>query len=454
MQMDVAYTLGDRLSLDYKGYFEDYSQQQYEFSQRYYNNIQQSYNFENRFELHGKFGGHEFVAGASYRFMHVLAYGDFFNEYLNATDITTNPAGFQINQLFGVVLVPGTANQFAAPGASYASGLYPFSINNTQKQNSHQVGLFFQDIWAITDQLSVLGGVRGDFIHENLVDPLPPPGFAGARADLSAGEGAADVSVTFKPVSWDTAYATVNFNQSPVTSNGGGFAAFTGQSIAISDFHINNWLYEVGDKLALDDNRLFVSTAAFYQERAQTDIFGVTSKVRSLGYELEANYQPDKNFSAAAAASYLDAWLPHASPTAFTQNVYDAFAPPYGTAAPFVNGSPNFNPLPQGTYRLPGVPRALFSTHLKYRTDLGVGASLGAVVTGPVNTSYLGNVQIPTQYTIDTALFYETTSWEVRLDLYNITDQKNWVAEAGPQGNDLITAALPFHVQGTVSYKF
>jgi hypothetical protein len=41
-----------------------------------------------------------------------------------------------------------------------------------------------------------------------------------------------------------------------------------------------------------------------------------------------------------------------------------------------------------------------------------------------------------------------------RCDLYNITNQKNWIAEAGAQGNDLITAAMPFHVQGSVTYRF
>ena len=38
------------------------------------------------------------------RTVHVLAYGDFFNEYLNGTDLTTNPANFPIVlNLFGVL---------------------------------------------------------------------------------------------------------------------------------------------------------------------------------------------------------------------------------------------------------------------------------------------------------------------------------------------------------------
>lgn len=117
-------------------------------------------------------------------------------------------------------------------------------------------------------------------------------------------------------------------------------------------------------------------------------------------------------------------------------------------------GSPNFNPLPAADYRLPAVPSNLFSAFAKYRTDLGLGVSSGVVVTGPINTSYIGNVRIPTQYTWDGSIFYETRKWNVRANFYNITNRKNWIAEAGAQGNDLITAAMPFHYQISASYRF
>jgi hypothetical protein len=450
-QLDVTDVLSDTLTVANKAYFEDYSQLQLEYAQRYYNNIKESYNFQDRLELHGTWTHNQLITGVAYRFMHVLAYGDFYNEYLNATDITTNPANFPITELFGVLPVPGSPTQFAAPGASYADPLHPFSIPNTQDQNSHQFGVFFQDVYKVTDKLTLLGGVRADVIHESLTDPLPPPGFEAAHATTTQGEAAVDASVTYKPAPWNTLYATADFNQSPVTTNGGGFAAFTGDKLAPSDFHIRNFLYEIGSKTALADNTLYLTSAAFYQKRSQTDEFGNTSKIEALGGEFEANYQPNKHFSATAAASYLDASLPDASGgLAFTQNVYDAFAAPYGNGI----GSPNFNPLPRGKYRLPGVPRELFSAFAKYRTSIGLGGSLGAVVTGPVTTSYLGNVVIPTQYTLDGTLFYEARRWAVRLNLYNITNQKNWIAEAGAQGNDVITAAMPFHVQGSVTYRF
>jgi catecholate siderophore receptor len=454
-QLDVTDLVTDHLTIANKAYFEDYSQLQLEYAQRYYNNIQQSYNFEDRFELRGKWDDNQFITGVAYRFMHVLAYGDFFNEYLNATDITTNPANFPIVQpnLFGVVQVPGTSNQYATPGATYNSALYPNAQTNTQDQNSNQLGVFFQDIYSLTSKLSVLGGVRGDMIHENLKDPLPPPGFAPARASTTQGEEAVDVSVTYKAEAWNTFYATVDFNESPVTTTGGGFDGFTGDRLLSSDFHIKNWLYEAGSKMAFLDNTLYVTSAGYFQKRGNTDEFGNTVKVETLGAELEANYQPNKNFSATAAYSYLDAWYPSESTpglSAFTENVYDAFAPPYGTGI----GSPNFDPLPPGRYHVPSVPSELFSGFSKYRTDFGVGASIGLVVTGPMTTSYLGNVKIPTQYSLDSGLFYEAAHWALHANFYNITNRKNWIPEGGPEGNDLITAAMPFHFQIRATYRF
>ena len=51
------------------------------------------------------------------------------------------------------------------------------------------------------------------------------------EASSQGGEGAVDVSLTYKPVAWNTEYLTADFNESPVTTNGGGYDGFTGDSI-------------------------------------------------------------------------------------------------------------------------------------------------------------------------------------------------------------------------------
>jgi hypothetical protein len=42
----------------------------------------------------------------------------------------------------------------------------------------------------------------------------------------------------------------------------------------------------------------------------------------------------------------------------------------------------------------------------------------------------------------------------VHANFYNLTNRKNWIAENGAEGNDLITAAMPFHYQISATYKF
>ena len=68
-QLDVNYNINDSISLVNKGYFEDYSQQQLEYAQRYFNDIKDSYNFEDRLELHANFGKNQAIAGIAYPFL-------------------------------------------------------------------------------------------------------------------------------------------------------------------------------------------------------------------------------------------------------------------------------------------------------------------------------------------------------------------------------------------------
>ncbi len=488
-QLDVSYQFNDRLTLVNKSYFEFYQQQQLEFAQRYYNNIDESYNFENRTELHASFdlpiGGakgsgiaskdskdtkdaksapgtaptlvlkNDINTGFAFRWIHTLAFADFYNEYLNATDITGDPAKFPITSLFGVLPVPGDPSQSATPGGTYKSPLFPNSQPGTLDQDAYQFGLFYQHDLKINDQFSVLFGGRGDIIYENAQDPLPPPGFQAAGASTVEGLGAGNFSATYKPVPWNTNYFTFNFNQSAVTGNGGGFAALTNNTLLPSDFHVKNFLYEAGSKIGLFKNTLFASVAAFYQQRSITNQFAVTNEVDVRGVELQASYQPNKLFYGTFSVSYLDATEPDATGAlTITRDVYDAFAPPTGTGV----GSPNFaTTSPTNTpktYRLAGLPHLLVNGFAKYRLDCGLGASLGFRVTSPIPTTELGNVVIPWQHTMDAAVFYEAGRYEARLDFFNITNQYNWRPIGNGFGADLINPELPFHIQGSVRFKF
>lgn len=89
-----------------------------------------------------------------------------------------------------------------------------------------------------------------------------------------------------------------------------------------------------------------------------------------------------------------------------------------------------------------------------YQTDYGIGASLGLFLTSPQNLTWDGSVRIPTQYTLDAAIFYKRKNYELRIDFYNITDQKNFTPIADFAGADNVYADLPFRVEGTVRVTF
>ena len=486
-QLDVTFTPNENFSILNKAYFEDYQQDQVEISQRYYNDIDESYNFEDRLEFHLNFDtplGKKEVAktdaknfkdgkevdadtpvplltlkseintGLSFRVIHVLAFQDFFNEYINATDITTNPDKFPITtNLFGVLPVPGDPREFATPGGSYGAALYPNAIQGTQDSTGYQWGLFYQHDLKITDQWSLLFGGRGDIIYETISDPLPPPGYKDKSDSTLEGLGAANASVTYKPITWNTDYFTFNYNESAVNGNGGGFASLTNNSLLSTDFHVQNYLYEGGAKFGLFKNTLFGSFAAFYQQRSNTNSFGVTNVVDTRGLELQANYQPNKNFHGTFSVSYLDAFEPNiTNETLSTRSVYDAFAPPTGTGV----GSPNFLSLSATpkTYRLPGVPRFLLNAFAKYKFDWGGGVSAGVVATSPIPLTEYGDVVIPWQYTLNAAVFYEAKRFEARVDFANVTNQKNWTPSEPLFGGELINANLPITIYGSVRVKF
>ncbi|HEY0793491.1 MAG TPA: TonB-dependent receptor [Chthoniobacterales bacterium] len=489
VQFDTTYDANENLTIVNKFYFEYYQQRQIEYAQRYYNLISPSNILQDRLEAHINFsvpvgfGGapestnsgdgktgknavepsrepasiqNSIITGIAFRYVNITAYADYYNEYLNGTDLTENPSLYPITtNLFGVVPVPGT-NQFATPAVAYNS-LYPNAQPTTLRETGIEASVFYQHEITFNPQWRLLYGARLDTYIDEVSDPVAPPGYAPAKDSTSQLLGSVNASVTYKPVTWATTYGTFSFNESTEGNNGGGFAHLNsvGNGIGLLssyNYHYTNYLYEAGLKFNLLKNQLFVSLAGYHQEHNLTNTFGAVTEVRTNGAELVATYQPNRNFYVNFSGSYLDSILVDPGASEFTHNVYDAFAPPYGTGV----GSPNFIPYPPGHYRQAGLPHWLVSAQARYKLNCGLGAVLSLVVTDPIPTSELQNVKIPWQYEVDAAVFYEYKNFEARLNLFNVTDQKLFSSggSAAGTGNDLITPRLPFHIEGTITYKF
>lgn len=148
--------------------------------------------------------------------------------------------------------------------------------------------------------------------------------------------------------------------------------------------------------------------------------------------------------------SYLDPVLHNQSPSQKTSSVFDTFLPPVGNGS----GSPNSATLPPADYLQPGIPHHLFNANINYEFNFGLGFSLGAEVTSPINVTYGGTIKIPAQFTLNAGVFYQWKNYEVRVDFLNFTNQKNWATVSTSNGSDLIYPEMPFQAQGTLKIRF
>jgi hypothetical protein len=286
--------------------------------------------------------------------------------------------------------------------------------------------------------------------------------------------------VVYNPSSSVSTYLTYNKAQYVLPTANDGAIATWGED-PTWQLRQNTLLEELGVKFDLLDKALFISSAIFKQERTITT--GVGGLARTLahirGAEIELNYQPDPHFFATASYSYLHTTLD--SPSGF----YNFPAQPgingdgAGTAAVF---------QPNQTFQDPGVPQHLFNVLANYKHESGWGAQANIQVTGPVEVTqsgylnvaatqalaaedfvtlapallstlaasggYYQSPKIPWQYTLNTAAFYSFQKYTVKFTIYNLTDQHNLTNDIPFYGNDFLTRQPPRSYDLSISGKF
>lgn len=416
----------------------------------------------------------ELITGLDFRFNHVRGFSNFNFENDNAIDLTAplETRIFPKNLITGSLPLPGYTGRFGRPTLVSPGGNYPtapdsqgniglFSNADTNESNIYQLGYFLQNNFVITPKLSLLIGGRGDLIFADSTDPNPPAGFRAASDSIVVGEGAGNASLSYKFFPWNTTYATYSYSQSFNSALGGGLA-LVDNTIKANQFHIGSELYEVGSKFSFLQDKLFLTTAGFYQTRNSRSQFGGTNiRYNTAGVEFEARYQPNKNFFASLNYGYLHAKLDNVG--GVLQNdrtVYDAFDNSRPDITPGTGvGSPNFFNFPKNDYEVSGFPHQVISQFLSYTLNCGLGASIGAVETTRYHEDLLGKVIIPFQYTINAAVFYRQPRWEARVDFLNLTDEENFSPTFGFFGGGFLSTAdvtpdLPFRVEGTVKVRF
>ena len=131
---------------------------------------------------------------------------------------------------------------------------------------------------------------------------------------------------------------------------------------------------------------------------------------------------------------------------------------------------------PGQKFQDPGVPQHVFNFLANYKFDFGLGLRMGAQVTGPIQTTTSGQLDltasefvplyiynsggyyqstvIPWQYTLNAAVFYQWSKYTITASVYNFTNQRNWQPSPSIYGNDFLVQNDPRTFEIRLQAKF
>jgi hypothetical protein len=469
-----------------------------------------SWTFENRADIKTKFAlsflgldtKNEMIAGATFRFAHVNYISDFSAETPSVFDLTGNPNLWVWDNSVQVAFANAFPYQTSFGHTQYGvPGRDSVSLGNDGVSDLFDTGFFFQHRMEVSPQFSVLYGGRIDLVQDHSFDPLGgavcgncfthvyylpynPPTIPGTPLPQSHttgvyGLGNGNLSLVYRPKPWVSGYITFDFTQSENSNGGeGGINAF----LQVPD-HIllrsDSFLYEAGLKFNLLNNKLFAGLAGFDQKRSVPNGAGGNqfSRANIRGVEVEANYQPTRNLFATAGYSYIVTTLNKAA------GFYNYPAEPGLN----VDGAGLFTVyVPGQKFNDPGIPQHVFNFLGNYKFDNGIGFRLGTQVTGPIETTTSGLIDvnasnlggflplvpqsiantanagiayyhspvIPWQYTMNASVFYQWSHYTLTLSLYNFTNQINWESAPSFYGNDFLVRSDPRTFEVRLQAKF
>jgi outer membrane receptor protein involved in Fe transport len=463
--------------------FYDYMNRYNQTEDYYADTAKGSFTIENKTDFKLKFAtgwvNHDVDAGFTYRYAHVLDIQNFVNEPVSIFDLSgpssswVFPASLQAPS--GTILYNAAFNhlQWGTPGRFAPFGP-PGFLNGTADSNLKDAAIFLEHRIQFSPQWSVLYGIRGDLVQLDYSDPLGGPGLYDGYAQSAStawyGLYNGNISVVYSPTPHISTYLTYNKAQYVQPTANDGAVATWGEDPTMQ-LRQNTLLEEGGVKFDLFDKRLFISAAGFYQERSETTgPGGLASTLAHIkGAEVELNYQPSPHFFATASYSYLHTTLDY--PSGFYN-----FPPTPGInfdgGGAFVTDS--F--APNQTFQDPGVPQQLFNLLANYKHESGLGVQGNIQVTGPVQVSQSGYLDLATlgpdfpaylfpnnylkapiihwQYTLNTAVFYTFQKYTVKFSIYNVTDRHNLTNDIPFYGNDFLTRQPPTDFDLSLSARF
>jgi outer membrane receptor protein involved in Fe transport len=461
---------------------------------------------QDRLEYHGLFNtgpiSNQLIVGGDFRFSYLISYQDFTSEPFSDYDLSQSANLIQYPGFIREGMTWGSgASVPGAPGYGAGSS-NPDQGGTTGNQWSYiyDSAAFAQDVIKITDKFSITPGFRFDYI--NATDSSPPvleQGYEafftfyplatpiyvprGQSSPLMVDEGSGPhstyegynvqgtkddesyfLSLSYKLTDTTSLYATYDRADAILgTSNFGGLNVSTTTSDPQADLQKSlgavSTLYEVGVKSSFLHNTLYTSAALFQQSKLGVQIGGATDKIKDQGIEVDAVYQPSKQWTINANATYQDATIFGDSFFQETGNYLDSYNTDYvvdGVAGTGL-GEPNFVSYkpPTGRMRAPGIPQFQANAFLVYTSPMGWGVGAGPQIQGRQYANDQETLHIPTEAEWDGYIFYGQKAWDIRLNIKNFLNQRILdPIDVSFAGNDVIYVRPPITASLTLRYRF
>lgn len=414
--------------------------------------IDPSYTLESRWEYQTKLmDKHSLNVGVDLKYLSVKAYSDYGFEPAGVWDLTQPHSDINVYNSTAFLSTINNVNGFTGdgrvpvpghPGRYYGTSTFSSDSNES---TAYTVAPFAQAEWKLIDKVTAFTGARADILHVNATEP-----YRNIEDSVTVVNPNLNGSLVYTPTSKVSTYATYNYskNTAGAEGNGGGYT-LTGTTgplgniptyIDKDSYQTPAELYEVGSKLSLFNNTLFVGIALFDQKFTRKSQGSPALEYHFQGAEIEFNYQPNKSFYATFGYSAIDG---EAEASGFESISTD-----------IATVHPELHSANAGNVRAQGLPKHLFNALAAYTFDCGFGVSLSGVVTSEINNNWAGTVVIPWQYEINTSVFYTYKQWNYRLSVLNLTDEWNWAPNNGIYGNESIFLQPGIRAEFTVAYRF
>jgi iron complex outermembrane recepter protein len=509
-QAKATLDLSGDSSLVNRMYFADGSSHKFEtYGYDEYLPLQQ--NAQDRLEYHDLFEvgkvSNNLIVGVDERYQAVIAYQDFTVEPFSYYDLSQplseiSYPGYALegNTFGGGVQVPG--------GGGYsANAESPDTGTNSGNQDSqiYDTAAFFQDDIKFGN-LTITPGYRVDRIYGEtasppvveagywafytfypLATPIPIP--KGQSSPLMVDESSLGygvhptyegydtsgfktdqsyfLSAVYKITDSTSVYATYDRVSAILgASNWGGldvaanvYGTATPYQQLETSLSAASTLYELGFKQSFLKNTAYFDVVGFQQEKLGVQLGGATDKVKDQGLEAQLVYQPNKAWTFNANLTYQDATSFGPSYYQQTGNYLDSYDP--STVVDGQNGTgvgdPNFIPWqpPGGRMRTPGIPQFQANAFIEYTSPVGLGAGVGPQMIGRQYANDQDTLQVPFETEWDGFVFYRYKTWEVRVNVTNITNSRLIdPIDVSFAGNDTIFVRKPISASLTINKHF